>query len=235
MKSFINFISEELVKDGPQLGSNEGGVYKDSITNKKYYVKHYKNSDQAKVEALTGKIYKHMGIHTIDPQYREINGKPSISTEWNDKLSSVKPKEFEKLNSQQAEHIAKMYHGAILTKNWDIVGLEHDNIMKHKDHGHMISVDHGGSFHFRARGSHKDYGDDINEKETLKNNKDASGHVFSTVLNQHPDAEKKSLDNVKRIDDNHIHGLFKHSGLNNWQELHDNFKKRKYKLLNSYE
>jgi hypothetical protein len=234
MKTFLEYIKEELKVDyGTQGGSNKGGQATDSVTGEKYYVKHYANSDQAKVEALTGKIYKHMGISTLNPEYKEINGKPSIATKWNPNLSSVKPKEFENTNKTQAKQIGKMYHAAALTKNWDIVGLEHDNIMKDSS-GNMVSVDHGGSFHFRARGGPKDYGSDIKEHESLRNNSEASGHVFSSVFEKHPQAEKESIDAVKKIDDEHVHGLFKNSGLSNWKELHKNFMERKSKLLSKY-
>ena len=227
-------INEALVKEpGSQMGSNEGGVHTDSETGEKHYVKHYKNADQAKTEALTGKIYKHMGIKTLDPEYHEINGKPSISTKWNPDVKTMHPSEYEKLKPEQAKQIGKMYHGAILTKNWDIVGLQHDNIVKHQKTGDLHAIDHGGAFNFRAQGGHKDYGPDIAEKKSLKDNDNASGHVFTSVLSKHPEAEKAGIDAVRKIDDEHVHGLFKNSGLSNWKELHSNFMERKKKLLDS--
>lgn len=217
---------------GTQYGSNEGGVHTDA-SGKKYYVKYYKNPDQARVEALTGKIYKHMGIHTLEPEHREINGKHAVVTDWNPHLSQMKPKEFDKLDVHQARQVGKMYHAAVLTKNWDIVGLEHDNIVKHEN-GNLHAVDHGGAFHFRARGGPKEYGSDIGEHESLRNNHEASGHVFTSAFRQHPTAERDSISAVKNIDDDHVHHLFKTSGLSNWKELHDNFMKRKQTLLNKY-
>lgn len=229
-----NTISEELTKvPGTQYGSNDGGVHVDSETGKKYYVKYYDKPDQAKVEALTGKIYNHMGINTLSPEYKNINGKHAVVTEWNDHLSQIKPKEFDSVTKEQAHDIGKMYHGAVLTKNWDIVGLVHDNIVKHKD-GSLFAVDHGGSFHFRARGGPKHYDPDIGEHDSLRNNSEASGHVFSSAFAQHPEAEHESLSAVKNMDDNHVHELFKNSGLSNWKELHNNFMERKSKLLNKY-
>ena len=59
----------------------------------------------------------------------------------------------------------------------------------------------------------------IHENDTLKNNNEASGHVFKSVFKQHPEAEKKGLDSVRKIDDSHVHSLFKNSGLSNWKEL----------------
>lgn len=234
MLSFKTFIREELTPvHGTQYGSNEGGIFKDT-EGKKFYVKHYQNPDQAKVEALTGKIYNHMGIDTVNPEYKEINGKPSIVTPWNENLSTMRPSEYEDLTKEQAHDIGKMYHGAVLTKNWDIVGLEHDNIMKDTNTGKLHSIDHGGSFHFRARGGPKEYDENIGEHDSLRNNNEASGHVFTTAFRQYPEAEKESLDAVRGLNDEHVENLFKNSGLDNWKELHNNFKERKQKLLDKY-
>lgn len=229
MKTFKQYVSEELKPiQGTQYGSNEGGIHTDEHGNQ-HYVKYYKNPDQAKTEVLTGKIYKHMGIHTLEPEHHIINGKSAVVTKWNPGLDRVKPKEFETVNPHQANQLAKMHYAAALTKNWDIVGLEHDNIMKDRS-GNMVSIDHGGSFNFRARGSHKDYGPDITEKESLRNNHEASGHVFSSVYSQHPDAENHAKEAVKNIDDKYVEHLFKTSGLPNHDVLYKSFMARKAAL-----
>lgn len=233
IKKFAQFTEELKKVEGTQKGSNDGGIHINTETGEKHYVKHYHNADQAKTEALVGKIYHHMGIHTIHPQYIEHEGKPAISTKWNEHLKPMHKSEFDNLSHHQAHQVARMKHAAVLTKNWDIVGLQHDNIMK--DHkGNLTSIDHGGSMNFRAQGGHKDYGHDIGEHKSLIDNHEASGHVFKSTFKQHPDVERKGLDAVKNIDDTHIHHLFKHSGLSNWKELHSSFVSRKKKLLDHY-
>ena len=233
MKSFLNFLDEELkpVK-GTQYGSNSGGIHvDDEKPEQKYYIKNYENPDQAKVEALTGKIYNHMGIKTLNP---EVHGESGVKTKWNDSVASMHEEDFHNLKPHQAHQIGKMYHAAILTKNWDIVGMEHDNIVKHKN-GDLHAIDHGGAFHFRAQGGHKDYDAEIHEKHSLRHNEFASGDVFSHTFKHHPDAETHGLEAVKKIDDKHVHKLFKESGLANWRDLHKNFQERKKKLIASYE
>jgi len=235
MKTFKQYLNEQMIKQkGTQYGSNDGGVHIDSETGKKHYAKFYRNPDQGKAEVLAGKIYKHMGIRTLEPESTTINKKSAVSTEWNDDLHPMQRRDFNKLSPEHAEHIGRMYHAAVLTKNWDVVGMDHDNIMKHKKTGHLHSVDHGGAFHFRAQGGHKDYGPDIAEHESLRNNSHASGHVFRSAFEQHPDAEKKSLDSVRNIDDDHVKSLFQNSGLDNWEEMHHNFNQRKKALLDKY-
>jgi len=233
MKTFKEYFSEELVKQpGTQYGSNSGGVHVDDETGEKYYVKHYRNPDQAKVEALAGKIYKHMGINTLDPEYREINGKPSIVTKWNNSLDTMRPNEYNEVTTDQAHDLAKMHAAATLTKNWDIVGLEHDNIMRHQN-GDLYAIDHGGAFHFRAQGGPKEYGPDISERESLVNNDMPSGQVFSHVFDNHEEAKRAGRSSVENIDDEHVESLFRNSGLDNWRDLHRNFMQRKNKFLES--
>lgn len=234
-KTFAEFVAEGLIKaPGTQLGSNEGGIHTDEA-GQKFYVKHYNNPDQAKVEALTGKIYGHMGIHTVNPEHKVIDSKHSVSSKWNDNLERMEPHHFESLTPKQAGQIGKMYHAAILTKNWDIVGLEHDNILKNKNTGDLHSVDTGGAFHFRARGSNKQYGPDIDEHSSLKKENPQAAHVFNSVFKSHPTAEKDGIKAVRALDDNKIHTEFKNSGLSNWKDLHANFMERKKKLLSKYE
>lgn len=233
MKRFLEFVKEALQQvQGTQYGSNAGGVYVDDKSGEKFYVKHYKNPDQAKAEVLAGKIYKHMGIHTLEP---EMHGESSVKTKWNDDVKVQHPKEYSKPSKEHANQLGKIYHASILTKNWDSVGLEHDNIVKNHKTGDLHMIDHGGAFHFRAQGGHKDFGPDIAEKESLRNDKLPSGHVFNSAFKHHPDAEHHGLAAVKNIDDKHVKGLFQNSGLSNWRELHKNFGERKKALLKSYE
>jgi hypothetical protein len=241
MLTFKNFLSlnEELVHSpGTQYGSNPGGVHTDSETGKKYYVKFYNNPEQAKSEALAGKIYNHMGIGTVNPEYRDMPNHPlgrhAVVTEWNENLSQMRPRDFENLNSEQQNQVGKMYHGAVLTKNWDIAGLVHDNIVQNKANQDLHSVDQGGVFEFRARGGAKPYGPDIGEHQSLRGNGEASGHIFDTVFKQNPRAELEGAKAVKGMNDEHVKNLFATSGLSNSDQLYSNFMARKGKLLQHY-
>ena len=176
-----------------------------------------------------------MGLHTLNPKYENHDGKHAITTKFNDNLERMEPHHFENLDQNQREQIAGMYHAGVLTKNWDIVGLEHDNIMKDKTTGHLHAIDNGGAFNFRAMGGHKDYGDDIAEHKTFLNGSNySSSHVFNHVFQQDPHVEYKALDRVKNLDHDAVKDAFASSGLHNWPELHSNFMKRKQALLDHY-
>lgn len=236
MLTFRQYLAEIFVKKaGSQMGSNPGGIHTDSETGKEHYVKYYKNGNQAKSEALAGKIYHHMGISTIHPEHHMIDGKHAVVTPYNHHLEAMHGHDFKKLSKPQAHEVGKIYHAGVLTKNWDIVGLTHDNLMKHKKTGSIHSIDHGGAFNFRAQGGHKDYGSDIGEHKTLRHNDGASGQAFSDTFHHHPDAEHEGLKAVKHMDMDHIHHLFKHSGLDNHHEMHHNFVARRKALLAHYD
>lgn len=238
MKTFKQYISEEKLtpQPGTQLGSNPGGIHT-SESGEKFYVKHPQNIDQGRVEAITGQIYHHMGIHTTGTTIQDVNGKEGVVSKWNEHLRPMGTSDFRELTPEQANHMGRIFHAAVLTKNWDVVGtgIDHGegNLMLHKQTGQIYSIDHGGSFHFRARGASKDYGDDIGEVHSLKQNSDA-GRVFSHVFKQHPNAEKDGLQAVHNMDMDHVHSVFKNSGLSNWQDLHSNFVKRRQKLIDHY-
>lgn len=231
MRSFRLHLSEGLTPEpGTQLGSNEGGIYRDENGNK-HYVKFYHDPEQGRVEALTGQIYDYMGIKTLRPRVQSVGGREAVVTPWNDKLHPIYHEDFENMSPEQHRDIGRIYHGAVLTKNWDVVGLAHDNLMRHADTGEIHSVDHGGAFHFRARGGPKDYGPDVEEMRSLRYNGDASGHVFHHVLSKDLGAYRAGHEAVKNMDMDHVRGLFEKSGLKNADELHRNFVERRNKIL----
>lgn len=126
-----------------------------------------------------------------------------------------------------------MYHGATLTKNWDIVGLVHDNVMRGANNS-LVSVDQGGTFNFRAQGGHKDYGDDVAEHQSLLNPDNASGHVFLSVKSRFPEAEKGAIESVRNLDMGKVKDEFEKSGISNWKDLHSAFVSRRDALLKKY-
>jgi hypothetical protein len=222
-----------LTKVSGAKGSNDGGVFADAQGHK-FYVKFYANPDQARTEELASGLFELMGNKTPGPRVTEVNGKQALVTAWNDRLEQLSPHDFKKLSDTQNLQVARMYHAATLTKNWDVLGLVHDNLVRHKDTGEMVEVDTGGSFNFRAQGGHKDYGPDIAEQKSLRNPQNASGDVFNHVFSKHPDLEKTSLDTIQHLDMGKVKGLFEKSGLKNRTELYDNFAKRRTALLAHY-
>lgn len=237
MKSFKQ-LQEELKQLSGQMGSNPGGVYHDSDTNKKYYIKHPSNSDQAKTEVLSAKLHGLMGIHTLNPKLVNVSGnKPSVSSEFNDNLEPLKSEHIPHLTPEHHKQLGKIYAAGVLTKNWDALGtgIEHGqgNVSLDKKTGHLISTDQGGSFNFRAQGGHKDYGDDIAEKDSLRNPSVSEGAKFINHVMQNPEVHSHINDTLKGMNMQKVHDAFRTSGLSNWEQLHKNFVERHKKMIDA--
>lgn len=237
MKSFRQF-TEELQKISGQMGSNPGGIYHDSDTNKKYYIKHPDNSEQAKTEVLSAKLHGLMGIHTLNPKLVTVHGnKPSVSTEFNDNLEPLKSSHIPSLTPEHHKQLGKIYAAGVLTKNWDALGtgIEYGqgNVSHDKKTGHLVSTDQGGSFNFRAQGGHKDYGSDIAEKDSLRNPSISEGAKLINHAMSNPEVQKHVHETLKGMDMDKVHHAFKTSGLSNWQDLHKNFVERHKKMIDA--
>jgi hypothetical protein len=234
MLTFKAFLKEELKKTSGALGSNEGGVYQDTKSKKKYYMKFYENPDQAKSEVLSAKIHEFLGGKTLSPKYVKHEGKHGVMTEWNPNLKNVNTKS--KLNHTQKKQIAKLYHASVLTKNWDLVGLEHDNLGINTKTGHVHIQDTGGSFNFRAQGGHKNYDKDIREYHSLRDHD--TNHSSATLLHHAFGDDKNLLKSahkpLTKTDHAKIYKIFAKSNVSNWKDLHANFVERSKKLDKIY-
>lgn len=239
MKTFKQYLKEEFQKIGGGLGSNPGGIYQHQVTGKKHYIKFPNNPDQAKAEVLSGKIQHLMGIHSLNPEVANIDGKVGVSTKWKEGLNSTKLKDVEHMTPEQHHHIGKIFAHGVLTKNWDSVGTGLDygqgNIATDKK-GNVHGLDPGGSFEFRAQGAHKPYTSDISEVKSLRdrNVNPESAHVFNTAFEMTPEAIHHGVQAVKNLDDAKVYEAFKSSGLHNWEDLHNTFQQRKQKFLDHF-
>jgi hypothetical protein len=231
----VTDISKWKAKPGSQLGSNAGGIHTDE-SDVKHYVKFAANPEQAKQEVASARIHEMLGVHTLQPKLIQYHGMIGTATKWRDDLESRSKPDFEHLSPEQAAHIARIHHAGVITKNWDSVGLEHDNIMFHRKTGAPHAVDQGGSLNFRAQGGHKDFGDDINEIKSYRdrNINPQTNHVFSHTFSKHPSVEKDQLTHAKGLSYNAVHGVFKAVGAANAKELATTVIARRDKLLKHY-
>ncbi len=220
----LTHVNQELQEtysglDGTQYGSNEGGVHTDSA-GKKYYIKYPKTEEQARVEVATAKIYGRMGIQTVNPRTENINGRTAIVSDWNDNLKILSKSKLQELAKQpkHALELAKMRHAAVITGNRDIVGLEYDNIGHDTTTDRLISLDQGGSMHYRAQGAKKPFERDIEEHESFDNPRYTTQHIFSSAVEHHPDILRTAIDHVKQLKDEDIRSIMTEHGLDDHKE-----------------
>lgn len=155
---------EHLEKISDQLGSNEGGIYIDSKTGEKFYIKFYKNPDQGRLEKLANDIYTKLGIAVPKSEILIINGRLALASKFIDGLHRLAPEEIALDDSFKAGFVCDAF-----LANWDVIGLIFDNVEEGTD-GRKYRIDNGGSFIFRAQGGIKSYHEDsIPELDSLRN------------------------------------------------------------------
>lgn len=231
-----------------QLGSNPGGIFSDP-TGEKHYIKFYKNPKQVISEYAATKIHELMGVKVLDVkmvvcenkqfideyEYRGIHeGSIGILSPWNPNLK-ILGNRFYQISKQDADHLGKSYIAAVLCENWDIVGLNVDNQVRDEITKELISVDHGGSFHFRAQGGPKDFAhDDIKTKDSLKKFSPAAD-VFSYVFEKFPEAETNAIARLHLIHHEDVQNIFEDAGFPNAAHMADVVMSRVEKLLDHYQ
>ncbi|MDF1565273.1 MAG: NAD(+)--dinitrogen-reductase ADP-D-ribosyltransferase [Deltaproteobacteria bacterium] len=165
---------------GGQLGSNEGGKFR-GPDGKDYYVKFYRDANQARSEVASAQLCEAMGAKTLNPQIANIDGRVALATQWRDDLVRLSREQL--ADPSRAQDLARHYMAATVTKNWDVVGQEFDNLLLDRSTNRLVVVDTGGSFKYRAQGGAKDFGGDIDELVSLRSRNRQSGQVFDHVFN----------------------------------------------------
>jgi hypothetical protein len=166
-------------KVGGQKGSNPGGVY-ENTKGDKFYVKFYKNVKQGEAENAANNVYRAAGVGVPDSRMVQVNGQTAYA-------SAIMPiKQLDQGSLRAAVHAnpeqaAAIHVASSITQNWDVVGLEYDNLVKNMDTGKLTVVDSGGSFTFRAQGAKKPYTPDAKEFHSLQDETFQSGKVFKGI------------------------------------------------------
>ena len=217
-KEWLKITEEYIREPNTQYGSNPGGIFRDS-SDIRHYIKFPKDPEQAKVEVATSKIFNHLGIRTLSPEVElGVPGKIGVKTKWDDNLTRIHPSEFEehiKNNVNFKHKILDMYHASALMNNRDVVGQEFDNILLDKNTREPVSVDQGGSMHFRAMGEPKEFTrEHVPELTSMLVPRRPTGHVFhiARILST-PEEIQNSRDKLNTLTDDKIDHIINESGL----------------------
>ena len=165
-ESLSNAKESDFERIGPQQGSNPGGLFVHKESGVKFYIKIPPGADNAiKVanEVAASKLYKLAGIDV--PDLRTItmdDGSKAVISKWQEGLS--RPDLTSKANRKKFQ---EGFGVDAWLANWDVVGLDVDNIA-FKD-GEAFRIDVGGSLLYRAQGGPKGkaFGDEVTELKSL--------------------------------------------------------------------
>lgn len=200
-----SLTDDTLHKVESQLGSNEGGWYERPSSGERFYIKFYENPDQAKVEFIANSIYAKLGIKAVKSEMIEVDGREAIASP---EIPSPQPTYRE--DQKASQEVRDGFVADAFLANWDVVGLNYDNIVQGEDG--MYRVDNGGSIIFRAQGDPKEFSPhDIPELETMLNPNFTAGQVFEGITEQEMTEQAKTL--VERLGVESIDAIIAESGL----------------------
>ena len=142
---------------------------------------------QVQSEAMANEIYKVCGI-PVPAQKLYPDAQALVLQEiFGRLLNECFPNQLENIQ-------LKLGQGFVvdaLLANWDVIGLNKDNIMvDNNGNGVPFRIDNGGSLTFRAQGGRKEFGPEVKELETMRNpkiNPNAAkyfGHLTDSVIKE---------------------------------------------------
>lgn len=148
------------------LGGSTGAILARDKDGNSFVVKGGNSPEHIKSEVAANAIYEAAGVAVPRTKLDESNpDKPRQVSEYVDAkpLASVTGATREKAIGE----IQKGFAVDALLANWDVVGLEQDNVLVPKS-GAPLRVDNGGSLKFRAQGKDKPFGPTVGELDTLR-------------------------------------------------------------------
>ena len=177
-------------------GGSNGARFAEAKDGTRWLVKAYRgHRDKVATELLANAVYRRMGVKVPEAGTLQFGGKPALAYPLLD--GEVRRWEGED------ETLAEGFMVDALVANWDVVGLEMDNVLWSPE-GEPFRVDQGGTFEFRAQGSPKPYGPVPSEVWTMAG---PLGQAFGTMALT-PEGKRAGAARIAAtLDDDAVDGL----------------------------
>ena len=200
-----NFTNIQNKKTKNLPGSTGAQLYKNSTGNQ-WVVKSAKKGkggfEQVKMELIANDIYEAVGIRV--PKHKLDTDAKSLILEYIDgpTLKQINkaemPGEESKGESKYKKAKAELQKGFIvdaLIANWDVIGLDEDNIIIPSNGTPAVRIDNGGTFMFRASGGKKPFGKFVTEIDTMRNKIKApqAYKIFGSLTDTDIDSQIKTI------------------------------------------
>jgi SPP1 gp7 family putative phage head morphogenesis protein len=202
----LDTSADNMTKIGPQKGSNPGGLYQDTDTGVKWYIKTPQDPQQARSEVLAAKLYELAGVEVPEYRLTTLNGKVAVASRFIEGTKHGTLKELAKTAGAAEGFIADAW-----LANWDVVGALNDNMVIKA--GRVIRLDTGGALRYRAQGALKGaaFNDNVPELETLslKNINAQTAAVFEKASDE---VKRAATAKLAAITDEQIRHLAKEYG-----------------------
>lgn len=153
--------------ESPLAGSTGPKLHKNA-TGKRWVVKKgasFAPLEQIMGETLANDVYAVVGIPVPRHKFDRRGGVLILEYIEGRLLRDVEGREYEKAKSElQAGFVVDA-----LLANWDVIGLDEDNVILPADGGPAVRIDNGGVFTSKASGGHKPFTPEVKELYTMRN------------------------------------------------------------------
>lgn len=157
-------------------GGSQGGKWFKDASGQYWFGKTYAgDTNRLGGEHLVNQVYRGMGISAPETRIVMIDGQTHLMSK-----EIVGQGGLERIKKSNAH---KGFVVDAWMANWDVVGLEYDNIVvdaKNKAH----RIDNGGALVWRAMGAKKEFGKVVGELDTMRDPKFPSGKVFGKLTDK---------------------------------------------------
>jgi hypothetical protein len=200
----------DFERKGDKLGSNEGGTYESKVDKSKFYIKFPKEESTVKNEVLAAKLYELFGVKVADVYFiRDESGKLGIASKWEETFLQAQNAQRALRKDVDWSNLPGVKSGFIvdaLLANWDVVGLEYDNIGTYKNKigkQEAFRIDTGGALLYRAKGEAKgtSFTDNVEEDLSLRGKHPKfSNHTASALFSGVTDGDiAESLRKIAKV------------------------------------
>lgn len=206
-------------------GGSNGAYFANDEWNNPWLVKSYPGAtgqDRTASELLANAVYRTMGANAPQMGIRNQNGRTSIAYPLAQGNTSYFSGDYGDMAKRRA--LGQHFATDALVGNWDFAGLDDDNVLW-DDQGNPIRIDPGGSFEFRAQGSPKAYGPNVDEMDNLL----TIGQGRHGVLTSEPELRQQAAHIANTLTPDVVHGLVHSMPFQDkemQQRIHDNLNAR---------
>jgi len=168
------------------LGGSTGAQLVEDVAGNQWVMKSGASADHLREEVTADELYRALGVDVPEVKlYEDANGKPVKLARFVEGQSLAE--RLAKATSAEREalikEISKGLYADVLLGNWDVTGMNNDNIIVDAA-GKPWRIDNGGSLRFRAMGTAKtsdEWNDFPDELWSLRDPSKLAGKVFKDV------------------------------------------------------
>lgn len=152
--------SIDVLEEVRSLGGSTGAtLVRHPLTGQQYVLKRGGSADHLREEFAADEAYRALGVNVPKAKLYETPGGPTKLAEFIDgeSLADVIARGNKAELDRVLGKVRKDFAADALIGNWDVIGLDADNILVSRT-GTVYRIDNGGAFRFRAQGGGKGTG-----------------------------------------------------------------------------